>query len=189
MKRKVICILSPEGLAQFKKNLTPETKDIKDVMALSGKILISPCLSPIAYPASAASEVSQQKNLTSTHITILCFSSCTPVSSSVPETWHANINGLHSFQSLSGSLWYSPLSTSLPPSLTDICEPLLCPQQHKQNSMPTSGFGCWWLIYIYIFFMVVLFCLLILFCFSWNPESKDNLCSLSSDMAVPIFSI
>jgi len=36
MKRKAIYILSPESLAQFK-NLTPETKDIKDVMALSGK--------------------------------------------------------------------------------------------------------------------------------------------------------
>lgn len=50
MKRKAIYILSPESLAEFKKNLTPETKDIKDVMALSGKILISCVLAPLHTP-------------------------------------------------------------------------------------------------------------------------------------------
>lgn len=104
--------------------------------------LISPCRSPIAYPASAASELLQQKNLTSAHIIILCLPSCTPLGSSVPEMPTLTLSILL-------NLFLAPCATIFPPlphpSLTDICE-------HKQNSVPTSSFGCWWLnFYLFIY--------------------------------------
>lgn len=144
MKRKGIYILSPESLAQLKR-LTPETKDIKDVMALSGKTLISPPRSLAAYPASAASEVPQQKKKPhlSTHNN--------PLPSLLYTSKLFSPRNVILMLSILLNLFLATILPPIPlPSLTDICEPLLHPQQHKQNSVPTSGFGCWWLTYVYI---------------------------------------